>query len=227
MKKLTLCAMAAAMVMTGCANLQQGQPSDAKTKSAAGGALIGCLGGAILAKLTNGNAAQGCVAGAVIGGLVGFEKARQDEIAAAETARRDALAALATLPKGPVTPVASEVKTVEVTATDKTTKETKKYKAFDSVTVDIPLSAKGTPEHDAAMAKLKTLATRVADERGSSQIIVAMQPGDVKLQKMDLMTASVKTTAGNVITVNKVADETVPKGVERVTVKAGNLRTDV
>lgn len=226
MKYAITSAVALCIALSGCADMQQKSGMDQKTASTAGGAAIGCLGGALLARLSGGNAAQGCAAGAVIGGLVGFQKARQEEIATAETARQDALAALSTLPKGQMAK-AGEVKTVEVSATDKTTRETKKYQAFDSVNIDIPLTAKGTPEHDAAMDKLKKLATRVAYERGSSEIIVAMTPSDAKAHKVQFLTSVVKTEKGNDISVSKVSDVAVPKGIERITVKAGKLRTDV
>ena len=164
-----------------------------------------------------------CVVGAAVGGLIGFERARQEEMAAAEQARTEAMQAMAALPPGKRA-TAGEVKTVDVTATDKKTKETRKYKAFESVSVDLPLSTKGSPEYDAAMGKLKTLAERVADERGSSEIQVAMTPADVKARKVALTGGTVNTAKGNPITVSKVSDAGVPAGVERITVKAGRIR---
>lgn len=226
MKYVITSAIALCVALSGCAELQQKTGVDDKAASTASGAAIGCLGGALLARLTGNDAAQGCAAGAIVGGLVGFQKARQEEIANAEKAKQDALSALATLPMGQGAK-AGDVKTIEVSATDKATHETKKYQAFDSVSIDIPLTAKGTAEHDAAMSKLKALATKVADERGSSEIIVAMTPSDAKAQKVELLTAVVKTEKGNAISVSKVTDASVPRGIERVTIKAGNLRTDV
>lgn len=156
---------------------------------------------------------------------MGFEKARQDEIAAAERASNEAVAVFASRPGQRVR--AGEVKTVEVTAIDKKTRETKKYKAFDSVSVDIPLTSRGTPEHDAAMAKLKTLAQRVADERGSAEIIVATLPASAKARRVSATHDTVTTAKGNPITVTKTFDSAVPQGVERITVKAGRLQTEV
>jgi hypothetical protein len=142
------------------------------------------------------------------------------------SARNEAVAAFAALPAGQKVR-ASDVKTKEVVVTDKNTRETKKYQAFESVSLDIPLSAKGTPEHDAAMDKLKTLAQRVADERGSSEIVVALTPVDARARKVAATSGTVQTSKGNTITVSKVADDSVPKGVERITVKAGRLQTEV
>lgn len=213
------------MGLSGCASLQQSTGMDGKTAGAVGGSVMGCVGGAVLAKLGGGNALAGCAIGAVAGGLVGFEKARQDEIAAAEQARNEAVAAFSSLPGQRVR--AGEVKTVEVAAISKSTRETKKYQAFESVSLDIPLTAKGTPEHDAAMAKLKTLAQRVADERGSSEIVVAMAPADARARKVAASSGTAQTDKGNTITVTKVSDAAVPKGIERITVKAGRLQTEV
>jgi hypothetical protein len=222
MKLLTLSAVTLAITLSGCADMQKQTGMDGKAASAVGGAAIGCIGGALLAKITGQNAAGGCVTGAVVGGFIGFEKTRQDEIAAASKAQQEAIAALASLPAaGQVR--AGGVRTVEVSATDKTKNETKKYQAFDSVSVDIPISAKGTPEYDAAIGKLKTLAEKVADERGSSKIDIAMTAADARANKVTLETASVKTAKGNTITVAKAADNTLPRGMERVTVRAGKL----
>ena len=226
MKLLTLSVVTLAIALAGCADLQKQTGMDGKTAGAAGGAAIGCIGGALLAKISGQNAAGGCMAGAVVGGLVGFAKARQDEISAASKAQQEAIAALAPLSIGSQVK-AGEVKTVEVTATDKTKNETKKYQAFDSVSIDIPISAKGTPEYDAAIGKLKTLAEKVADERGSSKIDIAMTAADARANKVTLETASAKTAKGNTVTVSKAADNTVQRGIERVTVRAGKLEQTV
>lgn len=226
MKLLTVSAVTLAIALSGCADMQKQTGMDGKAVGAMGGAAIGCVGGALLARISGQNAAGGCIAGAVVGGLVGFEKARQDEISAATKAQQEAIAALAPLSVGRQVK-AGEIKTVEVIATDKTKNETKKYQAFDSVSIDIPISAKGTPEYDAAIGKLKTLAEKVADERGSSKIDIAMTAADARANKVTLETASVKTAKGNTITVAKAVDNTVQKGVERVTVRAGKLEQTV
>lgn len=223
----SLLSISVATMVCGCAGMQHG-PGNDKAASTGAGAAIGCVGGAVLAKLLGRDPAGGCIAGAVVGGLVGFEKARRQEIAAAEQAQKDAVTALQALPPSQSRTVkAGEVKTVEVVATDKKTGEKKKYTTFSSVSVDIPLSAKGTPEFSAAMGKLKMLAEGVANERGASEIVIAMAPQDVKQQKVALEKNTVKTEGGGSVTVTKVADASVAKGMERVTVKAGNLNTEI
>ena len=226
MKLLTLSAVTLAVTLAGCADMQKQTGIDGKTAGAAGGAALGCIGGAVLAKITGQNAAGACVAGAVVGGMIGFEKARKEEITAASKAQQEAIAALAPLSVGRQVK-AGEVKTVEVTAIDKTKNETKKYQAFDSVSMDIPISAKGTPEYDAAIFKLKTLAERVADERGTSNIDIAMTAADARANRVTLETASAKTAKGNTVTVSKAADNTLQRGFERVTVRAGKLEQTV
>lgn len=227
MKYFYLSAIAFSVALSGCAEIQQKTGLDGKAVASAGGAAIGCVGGALLAKVTGQNSLGGCMAGAVIGGLIGFEKSRQDEIASAEKARQEAMAALAPLSVSKAVK-AGQVKTVEVTATDKAKNETRKFQAFESVSLEIPLSAKGTPEYEAAMSKLKTLAEKVADERGSSRIDIALTAADAKAKKIVLETGSAKTRKGNTVTVSKTADNSIPRGVERVTVRAGKIQqTDV
>lgn len=226
MNKIAVTAVALAIGLAGCANTNTATPGamDDKTQGAVMGGALGCAGGALLAKLAGGNMVAGCAMGAVVGGLVGFERARQQEIADAERVRQEAIEVTASLPpqqraRG------GEVKTVEVVAKDKTNGSTQKVKAFESVSVDLPLSAKGTPEYTSAMNKLKTLAERVADERGSAEILVAVTPADARANKVNMAGGKVASPKGHPITVTKLADASVTKGMERITVKAGRLKT--
>lgn len=223
MKSRLIPAVALSMALAGCASIQESTGVDAKTLSTVTGGIAGCATGALLAKATGGNALVGCTLGTVAGGLIGFEKARQEEIAAAEQARRDALSAMAQLPASQ-RPVAAEVKTAEITATEKDSRQTKKYQSFDSLSVDLPVSTRGTPEYQAALDKLKKLADKIADERGASELHIAMTPSDAKAQKVRMETTTAATRQGTVTTFRTV-DPSVPRGFERVTVKAGKLKT--
>ena len=100
----------------------------------------------------------------------------------------------------------------------------KKYETFESVTLDIPLSTRGTDEYKTAIGKLKTLATRVADERGSAEIDLAYSNADVNKLKVKQESVSVKTDKGGVITVTTLANANIPKGIERYTVRAGKIQ---
>ena len=224
MHKIGLTAIALTLGLSGCANTAGPGATDNKTTGAVVGGALGCAGGALLAKLAGGDMAAGCAMGAVVGGLVGFERARQQEIAEAERIRQEAIQATASLPPQQRA-CGGEVKTVEVVAKDKATGNTQKIKTFDSVSLDLPISAKGTPEYTAAMGKLKTLAERVADERGSAEIVVAVTPADAKANKVNMAGGKVASPKGNPITVIKVTDASVTKGMERITVKAGRLKT--
>ena len=53
--------------VTGCADMQQRTGMNDKQMGAATGAALGCVGGAVLARLTGGDAGVGCAAGAVVG----------------------------------------------------------------------------------------------------------------------------------------------------------------
>lgn len=222
-KTQTLIPLLIMVTLTGCANMQQISGVDNKTASAAGGAALGCIGGSVLAKVMGKDATTGCAVGAVVGGLTGFEKARQEEIAAAENARTEAAQAFAKLPEKD-RPKIGEVKTTQTEVTDKKTNEKKKYKTFQSVTLDIPVSTRGTDEYETAIGKLKTLATRVADERGSAEIDMEYSKADATKLKVKQETASVKTEKGGVITVKKSANSNVPQGIERFTVRAGKIQ---
>lgn len=218
-----LLALGLGVSVAGCTSIQQATGMDDKTATITGGATFGCLGGAVLATALGKDAGAGCLAGAIVGGLIGFENARKAEIEAAERAKAETMEAFAELPAKDQ-PKTAEVTTREVVVTDKKTRERKTLSTFDSVSVDIPLSTIGTPEYDKAIAKLKALATRVADERGSAEIKIGYAPKEVKARKIKLETASVNTTKGNPITVTKVEDTKIPKNVERYTVIAGALK---
>ena len=224
MNKIALTTLVVALGLSGCANTPGQSGMDNKTTGAAVGGALGCAGGALLAKLAGGNMAAGCAVGAVMGGLVGFDRARQQEIAEAEQARQEAVQAMASLPPHKRAR-AGEIKTIDVLAKDKASGNTQRIKTFDSMSVDVPISTKGTPEYSAAMGKLKTLAERVADERGSADIVVAVTPADARSSKVNMEGGKTVTAKGNPIRVTKVTDTGVPKGIERITVKAGRLKT--
>ena len=63
--------------------------------------------------------------------------------------------------------------------------------------------------------------------RVAREIIVALAPTDARARKMASSSGSAQTDKGNTITVIKTSDASVPKGVERITVRAGRLQTEV
>lgn len=200
-------------IISGCASTGG---MDDKSKSAAIGAAIGCGVGALLAKVTGHDAAGGCVAGGLIGGIAGYEKARQDELAAAKLAQQDAVASLQGAKVG-------EVVTDNVSVKEKATGKVKQVQTFREANIDLPLSKKGTPEFNSAMDKLKKFAEKIADERGTSEIIVSLSPKDAKSKKVSAETAKFKTASGKgTVLFSRTVDNMVNMGVERVTVRAVN-----
>ena len=145
-----------------------------------------------------------------------------DEIAAAVQAQQDAIAALGPLPSG-ARIKAEPVKTVPVMVTDKTSNQTKAVDSFESFDLDIPLSMKGTPGYDKAIASLSAFAVKKADERGASNIDRAMTAADARANKFVPETNVAKTPKGNPVTVTKVINNATQKGVERVTVRVRKL----
>ena len=226
MKRLTLTAVAFAVALSGCADIQKQTGMDNKAFGAAGGAAIGCVGGALLAKISGQNAAAGCAVGAIAGGLIGFEKARQEEIAEAVRVQQEAIAAFGPMPAG-MQIKTEPIKTVAVMVTDRTTNQTKAVDSFDSVEMEIPLKLKGTAGYDSALTKLREFAVKKADERGASNIDRAMRVSDARANKFLPETNATRTPKGNVVTVSKTVDNATQSGVERITVRVRKLESTV
>lgn len=210
--------------ITGCEHLPKTMDSvDQKTVSTVAGATLGCAGGVLMAQLMGGDRLTACVVGAAAGGAVGFERARRQELEAAASSRQDII--------NTVTPMAStkgvlvgEIKTQEIKMKTDDGKDTKKIMTFDSLTVELPISTKHRPEHISAIEKLRKLAEKTADERGSAEIILAVRPEEAKARKMNLNPEATTTAKGKPIAFLRLTDPTVPRGVERVTVQAGPVR---
>ena len=105
-------------------------------------------------------------------------------------------------------------------------KDTKKVKAFESLTVELPTTTRNRPEHAGAVEKLRKLAEKMADERGSADIILAVRPEEAKVRKLSLTPDVITTAKGKQITLIRKIDSGVPKGVERVTVQAGPVPSE-
>lgn len=72
MKSISLTLIAVAVGVSGCASIQQSTGMDNKTASAVGGGLMGCVGGALLAKLGGGQCSSGLRRGCCGGWLRGL-----------------------------------------------------------------------------------------------------------------------------------------------------------
>ena len=213
------------LITSGCAQMPEGfQSIDKKTFSAITGAAAGCASGLVVAQISGGNQVRACLIAAAAGGVIGFEHARQQELEEANAARQDILKTLA--------PIATQkglrvnaIKTKELTLESTDGKEHKKISTFGALSVDLPTSAKNRPEHAAALEKLSRLAEKIADERGSAEIQLAMRPEDAKTSKAKLNTESITTAKGKQIIFVRKTDGTLPKGIERITVTGGAILT--
>lgn len=161
LSRVTLIAtFAAAMTLQGCATIDTatqkvggvfGSKSDT-TRSATGGAILGCGAGAVLGKII-GNGSdmlKGCAAGAAVGAISAV-KIHQHELAQAR-----ALAAQAEAVKG----VKATVTTKPIEAKDDQGKATQ-VDALDRLTIDLP--AAGVKSHAADVASVLDKAATLAD----------------------------------------------------------------
>lgn len=226
-------------ITTGCASIQETTGMSKTTTGGVVGGVVGCAGGAVLAHMMGGKALVGCAVGAAAGGLIGYQQARAQEIAEAEQLQKEIVAGLnesvqiapvalnTSAPAKPAPKAVSEVRTKEVVVTDKKTGEKQTVKTLDEISVDIPVSMKGTPEYTAAMDKIRTYATRMADQRGSADILVSMTAQDARVAKVSASTQTAKTDKGNPVKVSRVISNTAPRGMERVVVRPGRAAVTI
>ena len=151
---------AAAMTLQGCATIDTatqkvggvfGSHSDT-TRSATGGAILGCGAGAVLGKIIGGGSdmLKGCAAGAAVGAISAVQIHKH------ELAQARALAAQADAVKG----VKATVATKLVKAKDEQGKPTT-VDALDRLTIDLP--AAGVKAHAADVARVLDKAATLAD----------------------------------------------------------------
>ena len=120
--------------------------------------------------------------------------------------------------------VAGPVRTRPVPITDGQSGMTSQLQAFSSLSVDMPLAAKGRPEYTRAMDALKELANDLADNRGSSTILVEQSEADVSAGRVNTASGTTQTKNNKPVTVRKKLDSNLPAGVERYTIEAGEIR---
>ena len=96
--------------------------------------------------------------------------------------------------------------------------------ALDSVSIDLPLAAKGRREYTQAMDVLKALANTLADNRGAATISVQQAAADVQARRVNTATGTTQSPQGNPVSVHKQTSTTLPAGVERYTIRAGAIR---
>ena len=215
--KLTFIALSA-VALTGCATLEEASSS------------FSCM----LSRVTN-SADPNCGGAGGNSGPVtatsGTHSERFDKLQAAlnqETQQAQSIQtqAVQAMQKLPVRQraVAGPVQVKPVPITDGQSGRTLQMQAFSALSIDMPLAAKGRPEYIKAMDLLKDLANELADNRGTSSIVVDQSDADVKAGRVNTATGTTKSKGGKPVTVIKKVDAALPTGVERYTIEAGDIR---
>ncbi|WP_407716062.1 hypothetical protein ACJJWD_11560 [Comamonas testosteroni] len=215
MKKLKLTVLAcAATLLGGCATLQ-----DASTS-------LSCM----LSRVTNStdpSCGPGGSAPAVSGGqgerFARLQAALDQETQQAQSMQAQAVQAMQKLPPKQRA-VAGPVQTRTVSIADGQSGQAHQMRSFSALTVEMPLAAKGRKEYTQAMNVLKELANELADNRGSSSIVVDQSDEDVKAGRVNTATGTTQSKGGKPVTVIKKIDTGLPAGIERYTIEAGEIR---
>jgi len=199
----------AAALLPSCASM------DSKTEGAAIGGGIGCAGGALIAAMTKNNVGAGCAAGALVGGLIGYMKARDAELADAQKATE----AAAKIEGATVTPVETDV----VQVTDKASHKKELVETFKSVSVDIPVRQIGTPDGKAAIAKLEEYARKTAAQREEIvDMTFANRPEKGAGSAKVTLKQTLETAGKGKVRRSYVADPRMPGNVQRIKIEVKN-----
>lgn len=152
-----------------------------------------------------------------------LQKQLDEELQDAETSIQAAADATKNLPKAQRARNTS-VNTTRVPVTDSQSPRVADMTMLDTVTIELPTAGKKKKGYSNAMNAVKDLATRIADSRGSATILVEQSSADVRGRKVNTAEGQSQTKAGNPLTVRKAVGADVPRGVERYTIKAGELQ---
>lgn len=215
--KLTLIACAAT-ILSGCATLDEASTS------------LSCM----LARVTNAgdpNCGMGGGSSAPATTMSGghnerfsrLQAALNQETQQAQGIQAQVVQAMQSLPVKQRA-VAGPVLTQPVPIADGQSGKTLQMRAFSSLSVEMPLAAKGRKEYTRAMDLLKELANELADNRGASSIVVDQADGDVKAGRVNTATGTTQSKGGKPVSVIKRIDAGLPNGVERYTIEAGAIR---
>lgn len=118
----------------------------------------------------------------------------------------------------------TSVLTARVPVTDSQSPRVAEMTVLDTVTIELPTAGKKKRGYTNAMNAVKALATRIADSRGGATILVEQSSADVRGRKVNTSEGESKTKDGNPLTVQKTVSSEVPRGIERYTIKAGELQ---
>ena len=209
-----VCLLGTALLLGGCAM------TDHRTETASQGAVVGCVSGVAYAFLVRGNPVKSCLAGSVVGGVVGYQKARLDEL---DQARKTA----ASLSKETADTPAAKVEVQQVQVVEGESGRTEKVEAFKGLSMDVPVSQLGTPQGQALMQKLDAYARKLTQERGepvSMEVIKKAPPETAATMpnKRLVLEEKAEEIGKGVLIRRVVLDTEVPQTVQRVTIEAHN-----
>ena len=211
--KLTLIACAAT-ILSGCATLEEASTSLSCMLSRVTSAADPSCGSSAPATTMSGGHSER---------FSRLQAALNQETQQAQSIQAQAVQAMQSLPVKQRA-VAGPVLTQPVSIADAQSGQTLQVRAFSSVSVEMPLAAKGRKEYTRAMDLLKELANELADNRGSSSIVVDQADADVKAGRVNTATGTTQSKGGKPVSVIKRIDAGVPSGVERYTIEAGAIR---
>ena len=211
--KLTLIACAAT-ILSGCATLEEASTSLSCMLSRVTSAADPSCGSSAPATTMSGGHSER---------FSRLQAALNQETQQAQSIQAQAVQAMQSLPVQQRA-VAGPVLTQPVSIDDAQSGQTLQVRAFSSVSVEMPLAAKGRKEYTRAMDLLKELANELADNRGSSSIVVDQADADVKAGRVNTATGTTQSKGGKPVSVIKRIDAGVPSGVERYTIEAGAIR---
>ena len=211
--KLTLVACAAT-ILSGCATLEEASTSLSCMLSRVTSAADPSCGSSAPATTMSGGHSER---------FSRLQAALNQETQQAQSIQAQAVQAMQSLPVKQRA-VAGPVLTQPVSIDDAQSGQTLQVRAFSSVSVEMPLAAKGRKEYTRAMDLLKELANELADNRGSSSIVVDQADADVKAGRVNTATGTTQSKGGKPVSVIKRIDAGVRSGVERYTIEAGAIR---
>ena len=211
--KLTLIACAAT-ILSGCATLEEASTSLSCMLSRVTSAADPSCGSSAPATTMSGGHSER---------FSRLQAALNQETQQAQSIQAQAVQAMQSLPVKQRA-VAGPVLTQPVSIDDAQSGQTLQVRAFSSVSVEMPLAAKGRKEYTRAMDLLKELANELADNRGAASIVVDQADADVKAGRVNTATGTTQSKGGKPVSVIKRIDAGVPSGVERYTIEAGAIR---
>lgn len=213
---------ATALVLAGCAAVE--------SSTTALGCMLGRLTqnppagcGAPATATAPGTGASGAAAGQAGERFTKLQSVLDQEIELARSVQTDVVSSMQHLPIK-LRSSAGPVKLLDTPITDSQSGQTRSMRTLESMTVQMPLAAKGRPEYTQSMAALKNLANRLADNRGQASIVVHQAAADVQAQRVNTATGVSKTAKGSPVKVEKIEDAALAAGTERYTIQAGPIR---